>query len=1013
MKHLSNLNAGVAFAALGLALCSTAAYAQAEPAPLPSNATPAPVDTEIVVTGSRLAASPNQKSVAPVTSVSSAEIAISGTEKAEDLLNQLPQVVASQSSTLSNGSTGTSTVSLRGLGADRTLVLINGRRLINGDPNAGNGSAADLNFIPLSLVKRVDVLTGGASATYGADAVAGVVNFVIDKDFTGFKMDVNDGAYQNHSHSAIGENALNASTAAGLAGYGYPSGSTINGNNFDATLAWGGKFGDGRGHVMAYGEYRSQAAITQNTRDYSACSLSSGTACGGSATSGKGNALYYTPASGSSSTIGALGAHTLTTGSATRYNYAPTNYFQRPDQRVTAGMFADYDVSPAFHPYVELMFMSDHSLAQIAPSGDFGNTTTINCNNPLLSAQQQTTICNPSNMVLGYLGTFPVTAGFATTASAATLAQLTPAAPGTAYFQLLKRNTEGGARIDDLNHKQYRAVIGADGDLGKAWKYSAYYQFGEVAYNERYINDVSINALTNALDVVTGANGQPVCASATAVAAGCVPYDVFSGAGVSNAALNYITGNGTKTGINTEQVADGSLSGDLGEYGIKSPLASSGVLVNFGGEFRRETTSLNPSAEFVSGDLAGQGGATLPVSGQFNVYELIGETQVPLVNESFIYGLNFDGGIRFSHYKYSNGLKFNTTTWKLGLTLQPVQDITFRGGINRAVRAPNIQEVFGTDHVQLDGSTDPCSGFAITAADTGCIAQGLRVGQTVTPNPAGQYNGNQGGNPNLSPEVAITKSLGVVLTPHQVAGFLLSVDYFDIKIKNAIQTIGADAILKACDANGGGSVCDLINRNAAGSLWLTTSGYVQDTYQNIGGVETKGFDFNATLNHRLGAIGLLSANFDGSIMSHYDVNNGVSAEYNCAGYYGVTCGNPMPKWRHKARVSLTHGSITTSVTWRYVGPVDVDYKNPSVTLSDPSYAQFASHIGGQSYFDLAVSGVIVKNLTWRAGINNIFDVNPPLVTTAQCASVYCNGNTYPGTYDALGRYAHVGATLKF
>lgn len=1013
MKHIKKLKAGVAPAALGLALAASPALAQQDvPTQLPSTPAAAPAAEEIIVTGSRIA-SPNLKSVAPVTSINNEDIKTTGLTRIEDLLNQLPQVFAAQSSSLSNGATGTAEVDLRHLGAKRTLVLVNGRRLMSGDPFS---SAADLNFIPQTLIKRVDLLTGGASATYGADAVSGVVNFVIDKEFTGFKLDLNDGFYQHGNSNSVVRSAIDTANAQGLPGFNYPNGSVADGNNFDGTLAYGTKFADGAGHLMIYAGYRNVSAITQNRRDYSACTLRSATTCGGSATSGSGNGAYFTEAGGASSTLGMLGAHTLTTGTSSRYNFAPTNYYQRPDERVTAGAFVNFDVSPAFKPYLEFMFMSDHSMAQIAPSGDFGNTMTINCNNPLLSAQQASTLCTNANSVIGYLGNYPVTNAFASNLSAATLATLSPAAPGTAYFQLLKRNVEGGARVDDLNHKDYRAVIGAGGDIGKGWHYDVYYQFGRVAYSEAYFNDVSISRLGNALNVVD-VNGTPTCS--IGAASGCVPYDVFSGNGISSAALNYISAIGRQEGENTQHIAEASLSGDLGEYGIKSPWSSQGILINIGGAYRHESVSLNPNQEYVTGDLAGQGGATLPISGSYNVYEAIGELNAPLITEGPIYALNLESGIRYSHYSYSNQNSFNTVTWKVGLTFQPVKDITFRGSINRAVRAPNIQEVFAPPHVSLDGSTDPCAGFAIQPTDLGCLAQGLREGQTIQGNPSAQYNGMQGGNPTLRPEVAITKSLGVVLTPHQIRGLTFSVDYYDIKIRNAIQQIGADAILGACNAAPASGICGLINRNPAGSLWLTTSGYVNDVYQNIGGVQTRGFDFNANMTHSIGKLGTLSGNFDGGLLTRYLVDNGVSTSYNCAGYYGVSCGVPLPKWRHKARVSwATPVGITASVTWRYVGPVDVDYKNASSTIGIVGYKnQLGSHIDGQSYIDLAVQGRVNQFLTLRMGINNLFDRDPPLVnsstTQSQCASIYCNGNTYPGVYDALGRYFHFGATVTF
>ena len=1021
------LKAGAAPLVLGMALAAAPAYADdlsAANITIAPDAAQAPAaDTGvIVVTGSRIA-NPNLKSISPISSITSADIKASGTVKVEDLLNQLPQVFAAQSSTLSNGSSGTATISLRNLGDTRTLVLINGRRLMPGDPSS---SAADINFIPESLLKRVDISTGGASATYGADAVAGVVNFVMDTDFTGFRIDLNNGLYQDSSHNSFMQSVLNKQIAAGQSGYGYPTGNVADGDNFDGTVSFGAKFADGRGHISAYAGFRHAEAVTQNQRDYSACTLASATSCGGSATSGLGNALYWIPAGTSAtSTIGALGHGKLNTGAENKFNYAPTNYYQRPDDRYTAGIFANYDAGPSAHLYMELMYMNDHSLAQIAPSGDFGNTLTVNCNNPLLTAQESSTLCTQTNTVIGYLGTYPVTNGFVTANGMPTTA-LTPAAPGTVYFQLLKRNVAGGPRTDDLNHKDFRGVWGSKGDLGKSWNYDAYFQYGQVKYNETYLNDVSISALQNALNVVS-VGGVAQCASAAAVTAGCVPYDVFSGNGVSQAATNYVTANGTKTGKNTEMVADLSLTGNLSNYGIKSPKSENDVMLNIGGEFRRETVSLNPDLEFSTGDLAGQGGATLAQNGHYNVSEFITELNAPLISNGAANVLNFDAGFRYSHYTYGGNSfdeygnvtgtaspSFNTVTWKLGLTFQPVSDITLRGGINRAVRAPDINEMFGSDHVQLDGSTDPCTGSAV-AANTGCTAEGLRVGQNVTANPAGQYNGLQGGNTTLTPEVSITKSLGAVFTPHGIPGLSLSVDYYDINIKNAITTIGADAILSACNSAPTSSLCNLVHRDSAGSLWLTPAGYVTDIYQNIGGIDTRGIDVSFLLHRKIG-LGTVTAGFDGTYLTRFLVNNGVTATYDCAGYYGVTCGEPTPHWRHKANIGLTtNGGFSTQLAWRYVGAATVDYLNPSSSLNNAKYTttSYGAKIGAQSYFDLSMAANILSRFTWRLGVNNLFDKNPPIIDTPECAGVICNGNTYPGTYDALGRYMYTSVIMKF
>jgi len=496
----------------------------------------------------------------------------------------------------------------------------------------------------------------------------------------------------------------------------------------------------------------------------------------------------------------------------------------------------------------------------------------------------------------------------------------------------------------------------------------------------------------------------------------CVPYNVFSGQ-ISPAALNYLNASGFQRGHTTEQVLSGQLTGDLGQMGIKSPLASDGISIALGVEHRRESLDLKTDNEFQTGDLTGQGAPTLSVSGSYKVTEFISEAEVPLVQDGFIYNLSLNLGYRYSHYSVSNGQVFNTNTWKIGADFAPVRDLRIRGSVNRAVRAPNIQELFSPNYVGLDGSTDPCADKVLTAADQGCLLQGLKVGQKVVSNPAGQYNGYLGGNGQLRPEVATTKTVGVILQPSFVPGFSFSVDYFDIKLKKAIQGYGADAILAACTTDLNLTACGLIHRNAAGSLWLTSDGYVTDTPVNVGGVTTKGFEFNGNYAHALGGLGRGTISFVATYLDKYVVDNGLTALYDCAGYYGVTCGSPRPVWRHKLRVGLdTKAGFNVSVQWRYFDSVDVEYKNPSSTLAG-NYRDFNSHIPTQSYFDLAVSTRIQGKATLRFGVNNIFDRDPPLVTSGPtgnaCASVYCNGNTYPGTYDSLGRYLYSSITLDF
>ena len=1036
MKHPNILKAGVAPLALGLALVGTPAFAQEDTSSQtttesadvgvgPVEAADTATTGGIVVTGSRIR-QPNLESASPVTVVTAQEFAETGTTRVEDLVNSLPQVFAGQGSNVSNGASGTATLNLRGLGSERTLVLVNGRRLVPGDPGT---SAADINVIPAAIIKRVDVLTGGASSVYGADAVAGVVNFVMDTDFEGFKLDTQYSVYNHDNRNdARFANPLNARN------FGYPRGMVTDGGTFDVTAAFGTSFDDGRGHATAYVGYRNIEAVTQANRDYSACSLSGNSAavvngggnlytCGGSSTSPTGTIFFNTGTGASfTSTLGQFGPNrTLLVGSRTLYNFAPTNYFQRPDERYTAGFFADYEISEAVHPYAEFMFMDDRTVAQIAASGDFGNTLSINCDNPLLSAQQLSVLCQPGNLLVSPLpgDAFTVTGNVAAENAARTARNIgEPLLPTTAFgfrdpltgnqynrgfAQILRRNVEGGGRRDDLQHTSYRAVLGVKGDLSPVWSYDAYYQYGRTNFAETYFNDFSVTRLGRALDVVTGPTGAPVCRSTLdGTDPNCVPYDIFSPGSVqpSQAAINYLSTPGFQRGVVSEQVVSAYVSGALGDYGIQSPWADEGVGIVLGGEYRKERLDFSSDTAFQTGDLAGQGAPTLPVAGDFNVKEVFTEVRIPIATNSWVYDFNITGGYRYSDY--STGAQ--TDTYKIEGEFAPIRDIRIRGGYNRAVRAPTVQDLFAPQRVALDGSTDPCAGAPIAAGDVGCLAQGLRVGQTVAPNPANQYNGLIGGNPNLQPEIADTYTVGAVLQPRFLPGFSASVDYFNIEVTGAIQGIGADTIIDNCDRTlADPFFCALIQRDGSGSLWRTSGGFITDLSQNIGTLRTSGIDVQANYTREIGTIGRLGLSFLGTFLDELITNPGVGPDVECVNQAGNICGTPNPDWRHQARVSfdLPNG-MGASVRWRYFGPVSVDGGNPG-----------SSRFNEQSYFDLALTWEVGDHYNFRLGANNILDREPPITGSQSCPAGFCNGNTFAQVYDALGRYFYAGVTLDF
>lgn len=1029
------LKTGAAPLALGVMLASFPAYAQIDVA----------TDDEVIVTGSRIAR-PDISSPSPLTLVTPDDVKLQGTTRIEDALNSLPSVAASQSSTLSNGSDGTASVDLRGLGTARTLTLVNGRRLIPGDPSPTSGNAADINIIPGAILKRVEVLTGGASSVYGADAVAGVVNFIVDTDFEGFRLDGQYSFFQHNNNNKFFPPFLNAR------GFPFPTGSVSDGDTVEATAVFGTSFGDDRGHLMAYAGYRKINAIKQGSRDYSACVLQNtgggGNRCGGSATAPEGNALVFDTAvtSGTSTFYTFQPGGGFVNGSTAIFNFAPLNFYQRPDERYTAGFFANYEINDMVKPYAEFQFMDDRTVAQIAPSGDFANTQVVNCDNPLMSAAQAAVICDSDNLINGFLGTFPLaqSASFNPNPGAAPITFFD--ALGNTYnqgfMQLLRRNVEGGPRRSNLTHQTFRAVIGSKGDFNDNWSYDAYYQFSRVNYTQVYENEFSIVRLNRALNAVTDTRagsptfGQVICRSVLDNSdPNCVPYDVFAGlGGASQAAVNYLSATGFQSGETTENVINASITGDLTDYGFKFPSANDGVKVNAGVEWRKESLDLKTDNAFQTGDLTGQGAPTLPTSGSFDVLEFFAETQIPVINDGFVHELSINAGYRRSDYDTSSGGSFGTNTYKVGAEIAPVPDFRFRGSYNRAVRAPNIQELFSTPFVGLSGSSDPCAGITITATDFGCIAQGLAIGGGTPANPAGQYNGLLGGNPNLKPETAKTWTLGGVIQPSAVPGLAVTVDYFNIKVTDAINGFGVDAILSDCVANATASFtpssCGLVHRNVAGSLWLTPDGFTENLPGNVGSVQTKGLEFAATYSYDIGSLGNLGLNFQGTRLLAYDVDNGLTAPYDCAGLYGPTCsaggttsaGAPLPEWRHKARLTYTTPfDLGLSLQWRYVGSVDAETTVNNATLAGANLFDPGLHIGSQSYFDLVAVYTMNDRYTMRVGVNNILDKEPPFVTSGNggrpgsnlCPTGPCNGNTYPATYDALGRYLFVNVTLDF
>jgi iron complex outermembrane recepter protein len=566
-------------------------------------------------------------------------------------------------------------------------------------------------------------------------------------------------------------------------------------------------------------------------------------------------------------------------------------------------------------------------------------------------------------------------------------------------------------------------VIGTKGELGKGFNYDAFYQYGRVNFAQTYTNDFSIARLTKALDVVTGPDGAPICRSVQDGSdANCVPWDILTPGGVTPTALAYVQTPGLSRGQTTEQIANASITFNGTDHGWVSPIASSGVGLNVGIEYRKEGLNFETDTAFSTGDLAGQGGATIGLSGSYSVKEIFGEARVPLVEDRpFFHELTLGGGYRYSSYSIaatstSAANKFSTNTFKIEGDWAPVPDIRLRASYNRAVRAPNLVELFTAQSVSLDGSSDPCAGAPIEASNAGCLAQGLRVGQLVAINPAGQYNGLQGGNSGLKPEKATTKSFGLVFTPTFLSGFSATVDWFDIDVKDNIGVIGADTILTQCQNTVSAFFCGLVKRDQFGSLWRSNDGYVIDTNLNTGGQSTRGIDVGANYSFSIGnnSVGI---NLVGTYLDQLITDSGVGPVYDCASFYGLLCGTPNPKWRHKIRATWTAESgWGVSLAWRYFGGVALDKTSSDIDLRQviqTTLPPASLRISAQSYFDLATTMELGERLSLRLGVNNILDKSPPIVGSNAGTPVLTNGNTFPQVYDSLGRYFYAGATVKF
>jgi iron complex outermembrane recepter protein len=1001
---------------LALAACATTAtgplaYAQTAPAPA------APPVEEVVITGSRLAQAPNDISISPVTSVSAQDIQQTGLIRVEDILGNLPQVAAEQNSGSSISSVGVATVSLRALGSQRTLVLVDGRRMNPGGAggvSGGNANAADINQIPAALIERADVLTGGASAVYGADAVAGVVNFVLNTHYQGVKVDAN---YSFNNHKNDNQTYLGYLSAFGAT---LPQSTANTGQNRDLSILAGANFADGKGNATVYATYLNSSPSVGYQFDHAGCTITGGSTpssalhCGGSGTSAHGHILMTGSVAGAATTLvsdaidpatGAL----RTFGFQDEYNYGALSYFQRAAERYTAGAFLHYDVNEHATVYTETMYARNTSTAQYGPSGSFFSpAAVVGCpgvagsvpgnTDPLINAQEASVLCTPGNIAANQ-------SLFGTTGNQITL-------------YVGRRSVESGGRQDNYSSNSIRQVAGVKGAINDVWNYDAYGQVGITQLSDIEGNFLGVQQITRSLQVVTGPNGQPTCTSVlNGTDTTCVPWNIWVPHGVTPAQLNYLRIPATWASTTKEYITDASVTGDLGKYGAKLPSAASGLNIAVGTEYRGEKFDFSPDFVYANGLNAG-GAPSLPIHGQFHVWEGFTEARLPLMDDRpFAYKLSLDAGYRYSSYT----LGFNTNTYKVGLEWAPIQDVRLRGGYNRAVRAPNVDELFAPAAIGAGGVADPCWGSSPVLTQAECALTGVsaaRYGHLAT-NSAAQINTKTAGDPTLTPEIADTYTFGLVIQPQAIPSLVASIDAFNIKIKNTITAISPTTIVIDCGLGIDPALCSSIHRQPGNqSLFISNNGFVDTTTRNVGINSTKGVDLTAHYRLDVGQAGRLGFGLAGTYTKAFtlqpDPNGGA---YDCVGLFGGTCGAPLPKWRHVFTTNwgAPWAGLDVTLRWRHIGSVDVDRSSSNRQLSSGFYTA-VGHFAAYNYLDLSASVPIGQSADFRIGVNNIADKNPPLSPTgtlSNCPNTSCNDNSWVGTYDTLGRYifAHVG--VKF
>jgi iron complex outermembrane receptor protein len=966
-------------------------------------------DDVVIITGTRITA-PGVESSSPITSVGAEEIELLQQPEAEKILRLLPMTIPGDGQNVNNGTAGAATVNLRGLGPQRGLLLMNGQRLTPYDFNG----RVDTQVIPTALLERVDIVTGGASATYGSDAMSGAINFITKRDFQGVALNVD--------RSITGED---------------------DGEIISTSLTLGSNLGDGRGNVVMSFNYSDRQGVQGGARPLGRlgivtasgagyqnflngvaptppadpnCQGENAVAAGGSGTTTPTRLeLFGVGALGQVRTNGTIGPN------CSVFNFNPYNYYQTPQERFGATALGHYTIDEHFEAYGRASFSQVNVTQQVAPSGVFFNSFWTPLANPFLAPAQQQFIIDAAAAALtagtlladGTLDGDGVNIGNwrdldnSGTVTAADDLNLTYG----------RRTTEFGPRSTNYDSSWFQLVGGLRGEIVPNWDYDVSFSHGESHQTRTNAGYTNVANIANALDAVSTTacrNGDPTC----------VPLNLFgTGAGITPAMAQYSSATALEDRLYRQDILQGNITGYIDQ--ARTPWATSGLAVSFGAEYREEFGSTTPDECLKlapASCLGGAGGNILPIAGGFSSYEYYGEAILPIASDMpFAKSLDFEVGYRYADYDPSGG----TDTFKYGLSWSPVETLRFRAMIQQAVRAPNVGEIASPITTGLDNAvSDPCSvtNAVALAADATlrarCVSTGMTLAQvgTVTDIQAGQINGFFGTNPNAlpEPETADTTTLGMVWTPDfgsdLFQNFTLAIDYYDITIEDYINSAPAQGVLNGCYLLGVQEQCDKIQR-VGGNLINDGSG-VELLFENLEYITAEGIEVAASFDVDLGAMGDLAVTFNAN---HYLTNEFSSYSnlpvVDCKGFYSSSCGanfgTPLPETRWIQRTLWNFGAMgqdfQVGYLWRHLGEVESDV---------PVFAAFQT-IDAMDYIDLTGAWNINDNLKLSVGVTNLFEEDPPVVGNEAADTSNNSLNTFPSTYDALGRIFSIGLNARF